>query len=55
MDRLASIPERVSVVRLYKRRGHKPPRTAKEVSIPIRVLGINGILTLSPSSDHDTG
>jgi hypothetical protein len=55
MDRLASIPVRVSVVRLHTIRGHKPPRTAKEISIPIRVLGVNGILTLSPSSYHDTG
>lgn len=55
MDRLVSIPERVSIMFKYMMRGRKPPSLATEVSIPERVLRANKYLSLLPSKLHDTG
>lgn len=54
MDRLVSIPEKVSVC-LHTRRERKPPSLATEVSIPERVLRVNKSLSLLPSKLHNTG
>jgi hypothetical protein len=56
MDRLASIPVRVLRC-LHTMRGYKPPSSAAEVSIPIRVSRAVKTLTLLRSLCilYDTG
>lgn len=54
MDRLVSIPVRDSL-QLHSARGHKPPSSATEVSIPERDFRTTGVCSLLPSNVYDTG
>ncbi len=54
MDRLVFIPKRDSL-QLHRARGHKPPSSATEVSIPKRDSRAAKVFSLLPSNVYDTG
>ena len=54
MDRLVPNPGR-DLWCLHQLRGHKPPSSATEVSIPVRDSRVDKALPLLPSEIYDTG